>query len=709
MLDLCSNDASAQECDDRWSAHRGKQFDGHDSTQYQDDPQWMQPMRSSFLQDPSPTSPTWSQAEDALNHELDYSPVDRQSRILEQGIGHTDWPQISSGTLHRTSSVRKVMRPPSVAPPVPKRSRKREWCASAVFSGNAPSRRRSEAALRGSTNVQSAGGLRKAASISITKVHAASRSNSMRPSLPRKSSKRPLSNVMVDEIDSIESAGQSPPGYHYENYQEAEMTEDVLLHIFSSLESPRDLMNTALMNKGIYRIYKENEMYLLQRVTYNGSPALWEFGEWRPPTRMTRSNSSSAVDTPLEYVRCYRRDEAVVERLKQLILAQCQTFIRRETALALADVNHPQAQRVNDAFWRVWTFCKIFGCGKGREEDFAGQIDWLRGGVIANEDYVSATVDTNFDVYSASVLLNPPECFARGNEGGLSAAQLFDMTEIWTCMTVLLQKYHGQLELARQYGVFDDCHVQPGDFTREDHLLEEWTLHLLTLGSDVVLEMAELASINEALGFATAEQNGWTQWSPQASRRNFLKEPVSRCYEDQVAKMQQALSDPREQAKKDLHRRRVSSLAAEIRLRRQSSDYRHLPLIDMEHERPMSMSSRQNSVRSVRSGWTDISPISPTPRDTGSGLPSAVSPIAQQWTAPRNMAPIIEERVYADSRLAGRNYGRGFADDTSLRAVRQLVSMGFPEQKAKEALRTTDMGDGLRVDRAVELLLREQQ
>jgi hypothetical protein len=34
--------------------------------------------------------------------------------------------------------------------------------------------------------------------------------------------------------------------------------------------------------------------------------------------------------------------------------------------------------------------------------------------------------------------------------------------------------------------------------------------------------------------------------------------------------------------------------------------------------------------------------------------------------------------------------------------------MGFPLQRVKTALRKTDMGDGLRVDRAVEMLLREE-
>jgi hypothetical protein len=45
---------------------------------------------------------------------------------------------------------------------------------------------------------------------------------------------------------------------------------------------------------------------------------------------------------------------------------------------------------------------------------------------------------------------------------------------------------------------------------------------------------------------------------------------------------------------------------------------------------------------------------------------------------------------------------------SSDKAIFRIVEMGFTAQQAKEALKITDMGDGLRVDRAVELLLRRQ-
>ena len=47
-------------------------------------------------------------------------------------------------------------------------------------------------------------------------------------------------------------------------------------------------------------------------------------------------------------------------------------------------------------------------------------------------------------------------------------------------------------------------------------------------------------------------------------------------------------------------------------------------------------------------------------------------------------------------------------ENTADKAIWRIVEMGFTSEEAKEALRMTDAGDGLRVDRAVELLLSRQ-
>lgn len=47
-------------------------------------------------------------------------------------------------------------------------------------------------------------------------------------------------------------------------------------------------------------------------------------------------------------------------------------------------------------------------------------------------------------------------------------------------------------------------------------------------------------------------------------------------------------------------------------------------------------------------------------------------------------------------------------ENTADKAIYRIVEMGFTADQAREALRLTDLGDGLRVDRAVELLLSRQ-
>lgn len=47
------------------------------------------------------------------------------------------------------------------------------------------------------------------------------------------------------------------------------------------------------------------------------------------------------------------------------------------------------------------------------------------------------------------------------------------------------------------------------------------------------------------------------------------------------------------------------------------------------------------------------------------------------------------------------------SENSADKAIFRIVEMGFTPEQARRALRMTDMGDGLRVDRAVELLLRE--
>ena len=70
------------------------------------------------------------------------------------------------------------------------------------------------------------------------------------------------------------------------------------------------------------------------------------------------------------------------------------------------------------------------------------------------------------------------------------------------------------------------------------------------------------------------------------------------------------------------------------------------------------------------------------------------------------MDPIVEDRVKTFNRMSLQKFGSGVPENTAERAVKRITDMGFCDSQAREALRMTDMGDGLRVDRALDMLLR---
>ncbi|OQD79261.1 hypothetical protein PENANT_c056G04703 [Penicillium antarcticum] len=105
--------------------------------------------------------------------------------------------------------------------------------------------------------------------------------------------------------------------------------------------------------------------------------------------------------------------------------------------LALNDYQDPRWDGMHRALWRIWTFCRVFGSNKGREEDWQGQRAWLEGHAIHSDD------GGGFGIYPGSlqseVLDNPPESFGSGNQGGLMPEELKDMMFIWICLQWMLR------------------------------------------------------------------------------------------------------------------------------------------------------------------------------------------------------------------------------------------------------------------------------
>ncbi|KAI7219674.1 hypothetical protein KC333_g2818 [Hortaea werneckii] len=653
--------------------------------------------------------------------------------LSEQGAAAAEHHENRHAQLHGTlaapvehrDSDEAALQPLEHTPTLPRRSRKREWRNPAQrppqpkSSLQQPSRRRSESELSPKSVdveqkvlINEPGLLRRK---SASKPSNGLRTHDFTQLIPMSDEKIVVEPDymasgfemfdMPSGKDKLETATTLPSSVSVLATDRDNMADDTgLLRILSSLGSFEDLVNSAQINKGMYRVYKANENELIRTVTWNQSPAFWESLEWSKAIESSDSTSD-------KYMQERASSIIVVESLKSLIFERCQSYIRPETAAAMSDRTCPFSRRIDDALWRIWCFCRIFGCGKGREDDLTGQLDWLQGGPLANNQGCVATVNSNLDFDMSSVLLNAPEHFARGNEGGLDAEQLYDMTEIWSCLAMLLEGYLGRISNARENGVFGNCDVNEGDSGREEYLLEEWVCHILAMGLDVVLALAEHASESVEKGFQFAHERGWTDWTPQqytGSRISFFKEPVARLYEERIAASPRLPSSPR-QGRRQSGQKRVAYLAAEMRFRRQSGSYCGPSPVESNTGHSTGSHARRDSTFDAARSPSEFadskygyaSPILHSPISALSGPHSSVG---SQWSH-RRISPIIEDRVDAFNRMSLQNFA-GLADSTSVHAVNKVIEMGFTPAQAQEALKKTDMGDGLRVDRAVDWLLR---
>jgi hypothetical protein len=251
--------------------------------------------------------------------------------------------------------------------------------------------------------------------------------------------------------------------------------EKVILNIFRHLDHFNDLFAAAFINQGFYRVFKRHELGLIKSTLRNMSPPAWEFREIAFPGHdllhaedLERTRPEEEY-TPASYLRLQKRDIQIIRAIKLEIMEKCQSFVRPEISAALTSACPAESARVDDALWRIWTFCKLFGSGKGREEDIVAQMDWLNGGVLVHQ--ATCTFSIMSTDFMNDTLVGAPECFGQGNEGGLTAEQLFDMMELWTCLSVLLQNFEGRTVQARQAGIYENTNIRGGDIDGEEVML----------------------------------------------------------------------------------------------------------------------------------------------------------------------------------------------------------------------------------------------
>ena len=293
---------------------------------------------------------------------------------------------------------------------------------------------------------------------------------------PMQERPRSLASIAASEIPDIYAQLPSDDlfGEDPESMISADAAELVLLRILEHLDNLQDLFATATVSRGFYRTFKRHELPLMKNALYGMSPAAWELREVTPPyPGLQMGGQSPRLDyAPAVYLQHYMRDMYTMIALKSMILIHCESFLRADTISALAGGETERASQIDDAFWRVWTFCKMFGSGSNREEDIVAQMDWLRGGSNAKKEKRNTVIKKGL-VYA------PDVTFGYGNADGLSAEELYDMTEIWTCMGVLVRGFQGKREEAREYGVFDNAEdLAEGDVEAEDALLGMSINHL---------------------------------------------------------------------------------------------------------------------------------------------------------------------------------------------------------------------------------------
>ncbi|KAH7398799.1 hypothetical protein DE146DRAFT_632368 [Phaeosphaeria sp. MPI-PUGE-AT-0046c] len=639
----------------------------------------------------------------------------------------------------------------------------------------------------------------------------------------RQHSRSPRLTITIPEnkrmVESFEVAPVPVPvpAKHIKRNITPKCAEGVILGIFRSLDHFDDLFATAVVNHGFLRVFKRYELELIKTTLAKMSPPAWEFREYAFPghdmlhdedLEMTRPQEEY---TPMTYLQLQKRDTQTIRAIKSLIKEKCQSFVRPEISIALISEDPAQTGRVDDALWRIWTFCKIFGSGKGREEDIIAQQDWLKGGIMVHQPTCTFSIVSTD--YMNDTLIGAPECFGKGNEGGLTAEELFDMMELWNCLGVLLQGFEGRTAQAREHGIYDNTEIRGGDIDGEESMLDEWCYYLLTFGLSTVLDLAGQSYQANGNPFKAAAQQGWTNWTPPVfggSRRNFLKEAASRVYEDKIARTY-ATTTTRD-IQRQLSKQRVEKHI--IELRNLKTNGLQLPMIRMSQERPMSEWStvigslnreppaESNNIvshvptlrsalaqdlaasavelptcrtpepthsRSSSPRRTTAQPLLPTPppstvpssRDRNSiamSMPSIEEhpayrqqkldipavPSIHNHPAFRHRNPVtapLEESIssnhnhshsksssHACSHSRGSSghstastershpvfqqhatqhgiYASAAHENTAEKAIYRIVEMGFTPEQAREALRMTDLGDGLRVDRAVELLL----
>jgi hypothetical protein len=261
----------------------------------------------------------------------------------------------------------------------------------------------------------------------------------------------------------------------------ANVSDTIILQILQQVNCLQDLLAMAVVNRLVYTVFKRHELELVQSTLWKTSPAAWEL--CHISIRWDGNISPAKLaDAPKLYLQHYSRNTHTAAKIKALLLTYCKTLLRPESVRILSGKTKVGVERFDEALFRVWTFCQLFGSGKDRECDIVGQEDWVRGGTLARQQGQTSAAFLNLYDFN-SVLFDPPDGFGEGNRGGLTLDIFDDMIEIWKCLEFLIHFLHKDTVRARRYGIFDEINLAPKDRESEEHLLSMISLSNLSFDS----------------------------------------------------------------------------------------------------------------------------------------------------------------------------------------------------------------------------------
>ena len=214
-----------------------------------------------------------------------------------------------------------------------------------------------------------------------------------------------------------------------------------LICLLSVRNPPMHVKQTA----NLISIFQEHDLYQIKRTLSDLAPAIYEYRE------IYHAQLGIPCSSGLYLERLFK-DIQNMKSLKITILKHCR-FIDEEIVEALADQprNKVRATQIDIAFWRIWTFCRIFR----REDTFSHNLSnlTLRNYVVeVQKNWINGISTPIRDTDLSNNIYNFT-AFGFGNPGGLSERDLSDMIEVWKCFDQLICLVRGNNSeiMARNY------------------------------------------------------------------------------------------------------------------------------------------------------------------------------------------------------------------------------------------------------------------